>query len=105
MPLCHEEYKTSIVLFTSEHGNYFTTHSSEYKRSCHESSIRVSTALAGPGFKGGGQIRDLVSLVDLPPTLLGAAGLPVPREAMRHSFLPLLRGEKEGWPKWKPAKK
>jgi arylsulfatase A-like enzyme len=68
----------TVVLFTSDHACHFKTRNAEYKRSCHESSIRVPTALQGPGFDGGGQIRPLVSLIDLPPTLLDAAGLPVP---------------------------
>lgn len=88
----------TVVLFTSDHGCHFKTRNSEYKRSCHESSIRVPTALWGPGFDGGGQIRQLVSLVDLPPTLLDAAGLPVPEEMMGRSILPLLRGETDAWP-------
>ena len=70
----------TIILFTSDHGCHFKTRNSEYKRSCHESSIRVPTALHGPGFTGGGQIQQLVSLIDLPPTLLDAAGVPVPEE-------------------------
>jgi len=90
--------KNTIVLFTSDHGCHFKTRNWEYKRSCHESSIRVPTALQGPGFDGGGQIRQLVSLVDLPPTLLDAAGLPVPDQMQGRSFLPLIRGETEGWP-------
>jgi arylsulfatase A-like enzyme len=88
----------TIVLFTSDHGCHFKTRNSEYKRSCHESSIRVPTALWGPGFDGGGQIQQLVSLVDLPPTLLDAAGLPVPEEMIGRSILPLLRGETDAWP-------
>jgi arylsulfatase A-like enzyme len=39
-----------------------------------------------------------VSLVDLPPTLLDAAGIPVPEEMEGRSALPLLRGETAGWP-------
>jgi len=88
----------TIVLFTSDHGCHFKTRNDEYKRSCHESSIRVPTALIGPGFDGGGQLRELISLVDLPPTLLDAAGLPVPPEMQGRSLLPLTRGEREGWP-------
>src|SRR5439155_3385418 len=56
------------------------------------------TALQGPGFDGGGRLRELVSLVDLPPTLLDAAGLPVPEVMQGRSILPLTRGETEGWP-------
>jgi len=88
----------TIVLFTSDHGCHFKTRNSEYKRSCHESSIRVPSLLCGPGFEGGGQVRQLVSLLDLPPTLLDAAGLPVPDEMQGHSVLPLLRGQQADWP-------
>jgi arylsulfatase A-like enzyme len=63
----------TILLYTSDHGNHFKTRNGEYKRSGHESSIRVPTAVTGPGFTGGGRLKELVSLVDLPPTLLDAA--------------------------------
>ncbi len=88
----------TIVLFTSDHGCHFKTRNGEYKRSCHESSIRIPTAICGPGFESGGQIRELVNLVDLPPTLLDAAGLEVPESMQGRSILPLLRREREGWP-------
>ncbi|MBZ0293735.1 MAG: sulfatase-like hydrolase/transferase [Anaerolineae bacterium] len=88
----------TIVLFTSDHGCHFKTRNSEYKRSCHESSIRVPTAVCGPGFDGGGQLRDLISLVDIPPTLLDAAGLPVPDVMEGRSFLPLVSREPVDWP-------
>ena len=88
----------TIVLFTSDHGCHFKTRNAEYKRSCHESSIRVPTAIRGPGFAGGGRLRQLVSLIDLPPTLLHAAGIPVPDQMQGRSILPLLRGQSDGWP-------
>lgn len=88
----------TIILFTSDHGCHFKTRNDEYKRSCHESSVRVPTAIAGPGFNGGGRLRQLVSLIDLPPTLLDAAGLPIPDTMQGHSILPLLRGQQQGWP-------
>jgi arylsulfatase A-like enzyme len=90
--------ENTIMLFTSDHGCHFKTRNEEYKRSCHESSIRLPAALTGPGFDGGGQVRELVSLVDLPPTLLDAAGIDVPVHFEGRSILPLLRGEREGWP-------
>jgi len=84
--------ENTIILFTSDHGNHFRTRNGEYKRSCHDSSIRVPTAFTGGPFTGGGERRELVSLVDLPPTLLDAAGLPVPETMQGRSLLPLLRG-------------
>ncbi len=90
--------ENTIVLFTSDHGCHFKTRNSEYKRSGHESSIRIPTVLSGPGFEGGGRISQLVSLIDFPPTLLDAAGIPVPPEMEGRSILPLLRGEQADWP-------
>ena len=88
----------TILLYTTDHGSHFKTRNSEYKRSCHESSIRLPTAIHGPGFKGGGRIHELVSLIDLPPTLLDAAGLPVPEEMEGRSILPLAQGGADDWP-------
>ena len=86
------------INYTSDHGCHFKTRNDEYKRSCHESSVRVPAALQGPGFDGGGQVRKLVSLVDLPPTLLDGAGLPIPKEMQGGSILPLLHGQDVAWP-------
>ena len=88
----------TVVLFTSDHGCHFKTRNNEYKRSCHESSVRVPTAFQGPGFDGGGRVQELVSLIDLPPTLLDAAGIPVPEGMQGRSIMPLLRWEKVDWP-------
>ncbi|MBM7567194.1 sulfatase-like hydrolase/transferase [Paenibacillus sacheonensis] len=88
----------TVILFTSDHGCHFKTRNAEYKRSCHDSSIRVPTALIGPGFSGGGRLKRLVSLVDLPPTLLDAASIPVPDEMEGRSLLRELRGEADDEP-------
>ncbi|MEO3868561.1 sulfatase-like hydrolase/transferase [Nonomuraea sp. B12E4] len=88
----------TIVAYTSDHGNHFKTRNGEYKRSCHDASLRVPLALRGPGFDGGGAISRPVSTIDLPPTLLEAAGLPVPEEMQGRSFLPLVRDSRADWP-------
>lgn len=88
----------TIVMYTCDHGNHFKTRNDEYKRSLHESSIRVPTAVCGPGFAGGGRLGELISLMDIPPTLLDAAGLPVPPEMQGRSFMPLVRKQPAEWP-------
>lgn len=88
----------TIMAYTADHGCHFRTRNEEYKRSPHDASIRVPTVLRGPGFDGGGRVTRPVTTVDLPPTLLDAAGLPVPREMQGRSILPLLRGQVDGWP-------
>ncbi len=87
----------TILLYTSDHGCHFKTRNSEYKRSCHEASIRVPTALSGPGFHHRGRVDKLVSLVDLPPTLLDAAGLPIPRQMQGDSILPIVQDPAADW--------
>ncbi|WP_182199770.1 sulfatase-like hydrolase/transferase [Paraliobacillus salinarum] len=89
--------KDTIILFTSDHGNHFKTRNGEYKRSPHDSSIRVPTAFCGSIFNGGGTIDKLVSLVDLPPTLLDACGITVPEQMEGHSIVPLVQREKIDW--------
>ena len=89
----------TVILYTSDHGCHFKTRNSEYKRSCHDSSIRVPTLFSGPGFAGGGRLESLVSLVDLPPTLLDAAGIEIPSGLPGRSLLPLVqRRAIEPWP-------
>ncbi len=88
----------TIVLFTSDHGCHFKTRNDEYKRSCHESSIRVPTAISGLSFNSGGQIRELISTLDLPATLLDAAGIEVPEQMQGRSIMPLIKRQDSNWP-------
>ena len=81
----------TIVMFTSDHACHFKTRNSEYKRSCHESAVRVPTMITGPGFNAGGQVRALFSAVDVAPTLIDAAGLAVPDGMTGQSIMPVVR--------------
>jgi len=80
----------TIVVFTSDHGCHFKTRNTEYKRSPHESSIHIPLIMAGPGFNRSLQIPELVSQIDLAPTLLESAGVPIPSSMQGRSALPLL---------------
>lgn len=89
--------KSTILIFTSDHACHFKTRNSEYKRSPHESSIHVPLIIEGPGFNRSLQIPELVSHVDLMPSLLQAAGVPVPDTVQGRSWLPLLDRRNENW--------
>lgn len=71
-------YDNTVIIYTSDHGCHFRTRNMEYKRSCHEASIKVPLVITGGGFTGGGRIKDLVSLIDLPATILDIAGAEIP---------------------------
>ena len=89
--------ENTIILFTSDHGCHFKTRNGEYKRSCHDASVRVPTMFYGGPFTGGGRLSQMVSLLDLPPTLLDAAGISVPGQMQGRSILPLLKDDAADW--------
>lgn len=72
------EYENTLIIYTSDHGSHFKTRNAEYKRSCHDSCTHTPLIISGAGFDGGRVDDRLVSLIDLPPTLLKAAGIDVP---------------------------
>ncbi len=93
--------ENTVILYISDHGNHFKTRNSEYKRSAHDASIRVPMMLSGGAFAGGGELSEMVSLVDVVPTLLDVAGVAVPSTMVGRSILPLVQrnaGVKAGWP-------
>ncbi|MEM7806857.1 MAG: sulfatase-like hydrolase/transferase [Planctomycetota bacterium] len=79
--------ESTAVVFTSDHGCHFRTRNSEYKRSCHDVSLRVPTMFFGGPFTGGGRDERPFQLTDLAPTLCDAAGLDAPDGAQGHSLL------------------
>ncbi|MBR2956981.1 MAG: sulfatase-like hydrolase/transferase [Clostridia bacterium] len=72
------EYENTVIVYTSDHGSHFKTRNLEYKRSCHDSCTHTPLIIFGGGFEGGRIDERLVSLIDLPPTLLKAAGIEIP---------------------------
>ena len=87
----------TIFLFLADHGCHFRTRNTEYKRSPHESSIHVPLVIQGPGFDRSLAIPEITTQIDLTPTLLNAAGAPVPAGMQGRSFLPLLDRKIDGW--------
>jgi uncharacterized sulfatase len=83
----------TVIIYTSDHGSHFRTRNKEYKRACHDGCTRIPLIACGPGFRGGRVVHDLVSLIDLPPTLLEAAGIAVPAGMYGRSLIPLVEGK------------
>lgn len=79
-------YDNTVVIYTSDHGCHFRTRNAEYKRSCHESSIHVPLIIGGGIFGKKREVDDLVSLIDLPSTILDIAGIEVPKQFMGKSL-------------------
>ena len=64
----------TVFIYTSDHGSHFRTRNDEYKRSCHDGCIRIPMIIYGPGFTGGKVVDEMVSLIDIPTTILDCAG-------------------------------
>lgn len=90
--------ENTLVVYTSDHGCHFRTRNSEYKRSCHDGSIRIPMVACGPNFTGGRVINRLVSLIDIPPTLLTAAQANVPQTMRGRPLQQLLEDSPVDWP-------
>ncbi len=90
----------TLIVYTSDHGSHFCTRNSEYKRSCHDGCIHIPMVLCGPGFGGGRRVVDKpVSLIDVPATILQAAGCELPEDIHSRPMQWLLDDEAaKRWP-------
>lgn len=74
----------TIVFIWSDHGEGLPRH----KRWLYDSGIHVPLIVRWPGRLEAGTMTDqLVSMIDLGPTVLMLAGLPVPKHMQGHAFL------------------
>ena len=85
----HGLVENTLVIFTSDQGMAFPG----AKGTLYDPGLHVPLIARWPGKINPGRVsRDLVSLDDLAPTWVQAAGLPVPRAMDGRSLLPLLLG-------------
>lgn len=92
----------TLVVFISDHGDELGEHGLMHKGYWpYDGSTRVPCIVAGPGVTPGRVVEDVVSLIDLAPTLLAAAGVAGPDDAAVNAayrrqlgrWLPALPGE------------
>ncbi len=92
------QLENTFILFTSDNGFLFGEHGLIDKRTMYEASIRVPMIAHGPGlFTGGRRLPQLALNIDIAPTILDAAGIPIPASMQGRSFRPLLRGDTIAW--------
>ena len=82
----------TIVIFTSDHGDMFGDHGILLKGAVHyDGPTRVPLVIHDPRRPGGQSSGSLVSSLDLAPTILELAGLPLHHGLQGCSLLPLLK--------------
>jgi arylsulfatase A-like enzyme len=93
-------WDNTMVLFHSDHGDMMGDHHHWRKTYAYEGSARVPFLVRYPQHWDAPRaaVRDeAVELRDIMPTLLEAAGAPIPESVDGESVLRLGRGETEGW--------
>lgn len=89
----------TLILFTSDHGELMGDHHLFRKTLPYEGSAKVPFLLFDPGgrlgFDAGSRVEEVIELRDIMPTLLDAAGAPIPASVDGASLLSLCRGEGE----------
>ncbi|MQA02189.1 MAG: sulfatase-like hydrolase/transferase [Streptosporangiales bacterium] len=92
----------TLVVFTSDHGEMLGDHQLMLKGPMmYECAVRVPLVLSWPGKLPRGERRaELVQWVDLPSTLLDAAGVAPLTGDQGRSLLPLARGDDMTWRDW-----
>jgi len=90
--------RDTVVIFTSDNGYYKGEHGLGDKRSAYEESLRIPLIVRYPILVPKAKVLDeMVLSIDLAPTLLDLAGLPVPSQMQGRSWQPLLTGKPTGW--------
>ena len=85
----------TVVVYTSDNGYYLGEHCSGDKRSLYEESLRVPMLVRYPRLFGKGLVVDeMVLNIDLAPTFLDLAGVPVPPAMQGASWKELAAGRK-----------
>lgn len=86
------ELENTIIIWTSDHGEMLGDHGYWGKVVPFQPSVCVPLVISTPGGQQGAVSNALVSLIDIPATLLDYAGVPVPAEMDGFSLRSLLEG-------------
>jgi arylsulfatase A-like enzyme len=89
--------ENTVIVFTSDHGDYLAEHRLMLKGiPAFEGAYRIPLILNGPGIPSGREVHNIVSLLDLVPTLVRlTSGDEFPCQG--RSLLPLLQGAETDW--------
>ena len=87
------ELENTIIVVSGDHGAPGFPYG---KCNLYDFGSRVPLVIAGPGIKGGRVVEDMVSLPDIAPTFLEAAGVAKPSVMTANSLWPVLESSKEG---------
>ena len=84
----------TIIVFSSDHGDMHGSHGVYKKQWPWSEAIKVPFAIRYPNVVAkGDRLQTPISVIDIMPTLLGLAGVPIPNTVEGADLSPVLRGE------------
>ncbi len=91
----HQLTENTIVIYMSDQGFYMGEHGWFDKRFMYEESFRTPMMMRFPKeIKKSRKVNDLLMTVDIAPTMLDLAGVPIPEEIQGESFSAIVHGKK-----------
>ncbi|RAJ10235.1 sulfatase family protein [Arenibacter echinorum] len=94
-----KEARKTIVVYMGDNGFHFGEHGLIDKRTAYETSVRVPLLMYDSKTSKGRVINEMVANIDIAPTFLDMAGLPVPESMDGRSMKPLM--EDKNIPDWR----
>ncbi len=89
---------STIVVYTSDHGEMLGTQNRTGKRLPHDESCRVPFLVRAPGTPAGLRTDVLLGAIDIYPTMCGLAGIPAPASCVGRDLSAAVRGESVNGP-------
>jgi uncharacterized sulfatase len=88
-------YDNTVIIYVSDHGSHFNTRNKDshlngyddYKRTCHDSALKVPLIIAGGKFNGSNVVKRLVSTGSLAKTILSIANIDVGEDMIGENLL------------------
>ncbi|MBK5200928.1 MAG: sulfatase-like hydrolase/transferase [Spirochaetaceae bacterium] len=88
-------YDNTVIIYVSDHGSHFNTRNKDshlngyddYKRTCHDSALKVPLIIAGGKYNGGNVVKRLVSTESLAKTILSIADIDVSNKMIGENLL------------------
>lgn len=89
--------ENTVIIFAADHGLMNGEFGLGGKALCYETCMKTPLVIYDPREKGGQRLTNLVQSIDVAPTILSLAGVPVPDTMQGANMMPLIRGEKVDW--------
>jgi arylsulfatase A-like enzyme len=75
-------YDNTLIVFSSDHGDYLGDHHMQQKGFFHDCSSKVPLIFSGPGAAKDKKVNELVTHIDLLPTIMEYCGLTLERKGI-----------------------